>query len=361
MTRNAPDHTVSLLGMTPEEMRLPDGPLRALPPFRARQVARWIYGSGETSFDAMTDLPVQLRHELASHYTLAPDQVLSVKRSDGDEAVKFLIGLEDGRRIETVLIRTPSRRTICVSSQTGCAYGCLFCATGSMGAGRNLSAGEILSQIMTVRRFLGETDATSGHNIVFMGMGEPLANTDAVIRVLRLLQDHEGTAVGNRRITVSTVGLPDGIRRLAGEGVKVRLAFSLNATTDEVRSGIMPVNRRHPFRRVFEALQDYQDRQRSRVTLEYVLLDRINDTRSDAVRLAGFARRHRFRVNLIAYNPHPASTLRPTPARRIRRFAEAMSPIAPTVTLRYSKGRDILAACGQLSTAWTVGEAADQG
>ncbi len=346
--------------MTSEEMRLQDGPLATLPAFRSRQVARWIYEAGETSFDAMTDLPVHLRRELASHYTLAPDDLLSVRRSGGDEAVKFLLGLEDGGRIETVLIRTPGRRTICLSSQTGCAYGCLFCATGSMGAGRNLSAGEIISQILTVRRFLEETNSPSGVNIVFMGMGEPLANPDSLIRVLRLLQDHKGTAVGNRRITVSTVGLPEGIGRLAAGGVKVRLAFSLNATTDEVRSRIMPVNRRHSFRVVFEALRDYQVRLRSRVTLEYVLLDGINDTRSDAVRLAGFARKHRFRVNLIAYNPHPASTLRPTPVRRIRRFADAMSPIAPVVTLRYSKGRDILAACGQLSTAWSEGEAADQ-
>lgn len=361
MSPDKPGRRVSLLGLTSEEMRLEDGPLRDLPAFRARQVARWIHEAGETSFASMTDLPVQMRRDLAAHYTLSPHQVLSMKRSAGDEAVKFLLGLEDGRRVETVLIQTPARRTICVSSQCGCAYGCLFCATGSMGAGRNLTAGEIISQVMTVRRFLSETNAPAGQNIVFMGMGEPLANIDALIRVLRLMQGGEGTALGNRRITVSTVGLPDGIRRLADEGVRVRLAFSLNATTDETRSRIMPVNRRHPFRGVIAALRDYQERQRSRVTLEYVLLDGINDSRPDAVRLAGFAARHRFRVNLIAYNPHPASPFKPTPAPRIRRFAAAMSPIAPTVTLRYSKGRDILAACGQLSTAWTDGDAADDG
>jgi 23S rRNA (adenine2503-C2)-methyltransferase len=197
-----------------------------------------------------------------------------------------------------------------------------------------------------------EDGLAGGHNIVFMGMGEPLANLVALIPALRLLQADEGLAVGRRRITVSTVGLPLQIRTLADSDVKVRLAYSLHATTDEARTALMPVNEKHPMVEVFRALRYFQKTQRMRVTLEYLLLAGINDTPDDARRLAGFAQRLRCKVNLIAYNPHPAAPFRPTDHEGIEAFVRNMDPIAPSVTLRYSKGRDILAACGQLSTTW---------
>jgi 23S rRNA (adenine2503-C2)-methyltransferase len=343
----------SLLGLNAEEMRAAPGPLAGLPLFRSRQVAQWIYGRGETQFEAMTNLGAPLRHELARHYDADPDPIISLQRADQNEAVKFLFRLSDGYRVEAVLINTGDRRTICVSSQAGCVYACAFCATAAMGPGRNLTVREIISQVLAVRRQMRIDGLENGHNIVFMGMGEPLANLPALVPALRLLQADEGLAISRRRITVSTVGLPRQIVALADSDIKVRLAFSLNATTDETRTRLMPVNAIHPFTEVFRALRYFQRTQRMRVTLEYLLLEDTNDTISDARRLAGFARKLGCRVNLIAFNPHPAAPFRPTGQDQISDFVRAMHPIAPSVTLRYSKGHEILAACGQLSTTWT--------
>jgi 23S rRNA (adenine2503-C2)-methyltransferase len=300
----------------------------------------------------MTDIAAPLRRELTRHYAADPDPTASLQRAGGDEAIKFLFRLGDGQRVEAVLINTGRRRTICVSSQAGCCYACAFCATAAMGPGRNLSVREIVSQVLAVRRQMRDDQMEGGHNIVFMGMGEPLANLSALIPSLRLLQADEGLAIGRRRITVSTVGLPRQIIALADSDVKVRLAFSLHATTEEMRTRLMPINAKHPFVEVFRALHHFQQTQRMRVTLEYLLLDGVNDTDDDAHRLAEFARRLRCKVNLIAFNPHPAAPFRPTGQDRMAAFVRAMDPITPSVTLRYSKGREILAACGQLSTTW---------
>lgn len=345
------DPRTPLLGLDAAQMRR-EGPLRDLPPFRSRQVARWLYAKGETRFAAMTDIARPLRETLDRHYTLEPDPVVTLRRAEGDEACKLLLRLEDGQLIETVLIETPNRRTICLSSQVGCAFGCTFCATARMGPGRNLTPREILSQLLVARREMRHRGLADAHNVVFMGMGEPLSNLDHLLASLRLMQDPQGLAIGWRRITVSTVGLEPQIRKLADSDVQVRLAFSLSATTDEVRSALMPVNRKYPFRKVFAALQEYQRKKRIRTTLEYVLLRDVNDSAEDARRLAAFARELRCKINLIVYNPHPAAPYQPSEPQAIERFVRVVYPIAPTVTLRYSKGRDILAACGQLSTRW---------
>lgn len=342
---------VPLLGSTVEEMRA-HGPLAELPAYRARQVYRWVYGRGEHDFEAMTDLPKDLRPVLRAHYSLDPSPVVTTQRALDDEAVKFLLRLDDGRHIETVLINTPQRKTICVSSQVGCAYGCTFCATAKMGAGRNLTPREILSQLFAVRSFMETQGLGAVHNVVFMGMGEPLANYHNVVATLRLMEDDHGMGIGWRRITVSTVGLEPQIRRLADGDVPVRLAYSLSATTDEVRSELMPINRKYPFRKVLDALTYFREKRGTRPTLEYVLLKQINDTAQDARRLADLARSHGCKINLIVYNPHPAAPYEPSTHETIQRFMEVVYPLAPAVTLRYSKGRDILAACGQLSTVW---------
>lgn len=342
---------IDLLGLASEEMRS-EGPLRDLPAFRARQIARWLYAKGEHRFSAMTDLPSELRDLFDRHYNLAPDPLVTLTRADNGEAHKFLFGLADHKVIESVLIDSGNRRTICVSSQAGCAYGCTFCATAQMGPGRNLTPREIVSQVLSVRRYMLEAGLPEGHNIVFMGMGEPLANFKNLLIALRLLQADVGLGVGRRRITVSTVGLEPQIRALADSDVSVRLAFSLNATTDETRSRLMPINDRFPFRQVFEALRDFQRKKRMRVSLEYVLLAGINDTDEDARRLAEFASDLGCRLNLIVFNAHPASPFQPPKQARIVEFMEAAAPGAPSVTIRFSKGRDILAACGQLSTTW---------
>ena len=342
---------VQLLGMTAEEFGQ-GGPLAQLPAYRARQIYKWLYQKGETRFEAMTDLPRELRSEFDRHYSLEPDPVVTAQRAQDDEAVKFLLRLHDGRHIETVLINTPQRKTICVSSQVGCAYGCTFCATAQMGAGRNLTPREILSQLVAVRGFMRDETMGTVHNVVFMGMGEPLANYRNLVATLRLMQDEDGLNIGWRRITVSTVGLEPQIRRLADGDVPVRLAYSLSATTDEVRSRLMPINRKYPFRKVLEALTYFRERRGTRPTLEYVLLHEINDSRDDARRLADLARGHGCKINLIVYNPHPAAPFAPSRHEAIQQFMDVVYPLAPSVTLRYSKGRDILAACGQLSTVW---------
>jgi len=342
---------ICLLGQSAEEMR-ETAPLCDHPAFRSRQIARWLYEKGATSFDEMTDLGVSLRTELARFYSVLPIKVLTEQKSEVDEAIKMLLRLEDGKTIETVLIQTPRRKTICVSSQVGCAYGCDFCATAKMGPGRNLTVGEILAQVLVARNRMRQEGWSDGFNIVFMGMGEPLQNIDNLIAALRILQMPDGLAMSWRRITVSTVGLIPQIKKLADSGVSTRLAYSLSATTDVTRTRLMPVNKKYPFREVFQALAEYQMKTGTPVTLEYVLLDGVNDAIEDAVRLAGFSRQLGCKVNLIVYNPHDQAPYQPSAHGRIEHFMRTMLPLAPNVTLRYSRGKDIMAACGQLSTVW---------
>jgi 23S rRNA (adenine2503-C2)-methyltransferase len=326
--------------------------LSGLPSFRARQIAHWIYGRGVESFAEMTDLSKDVRGRLEATCEVRRLRPVEDSTSGDEGATKFLFPLEDGGAVEAVWIRDPRRETLCISSQAGCAYGCSFCATASMKAGRNLTAAEILSQVEALREMMARRGTIEVHNVVFMGMGEPLANYDHLVRSLRLLCGTPGLGLAARRITVSTVGLEPEIRRLAGEPIGVRLAFSLNATTDEVRSRIMPINRKYPFRMVLEALREYQNRKGEPVTLEYVLLGGINDKPEDAERLARIARSLQCKVNLIAYNPHRFAPYEPVPDPKIEQFRKVMLPIAErvTITVRWSKGRDIQAACGQLAT-----------
>jgi 23S rRNA (adenine2503-C2)-methyltransferase len=339
----------NIYGLGPEGLAaLPA--LAGEPAFRPRQVAAWLYGRGARDFEEMTDLSKAAREKLHSTCEIRRAVPERQTQAADDSATKYLFRLEEGSTIEAVWIRDGRRDTLCISSQVGCAYGCSFCATATMKAGRNLSVGEILSQVAALREDMSARDALAVHNIVFMGMGEPLANYENLTGALRLLCGQPGFGLAARRITVSTVGLAPEIRRFAHEPVAVRLALSLNATTDERRSELMPVNRKYPLREVLDALREYQARKGEPVTLEYVLLRGINDAPEDAQRLAGFARSLQCKVNLIAYNPHPYSPYSPTSDPQIEEFRRSMLPTSSTITVRWSKGRDIQAACGQLST-----------
>lgn len=344
-----PGEPVRLLGLTLPQLRgLPQ--LRDLPKYRSQQIATWIFARGVQDFNEMTDLPTDLRRRLSTELDISRDPVLARTEDPAGEASKFLFQLRDGAFIESVIIRGRRRQTLCISSQVGCAYGCTFCATAQMGAGRNLTAAEIVSQVMVLRDELKESGWPDGFNLVFMGMGEPLANFDNLVQSLRILEDPWGLAIGRRRITVSTVGLPHKIRQLAEEPVAPRLAFSMVATTHATRAKLVPVEKRHPFPKVLEALREYQERTGQRVTLEYVLLNDVNDSPEDASRLARFARKADAKVNVIAFNPHPSAQHEPSPPQRMADFLETLYPLATAVTVRYSRGQKIQAACGQLAT-----------
>lgn len=342
---------LDIYGLLPEEIAaLPS--MAGQPAFRPRQIARWLYDRGATAFDEMTDISKETRRRLEGECRIGRIRPAEARVAPDDSATKYLFRLPHAGAVEAVWIRDQRRDTLCISSQAGCAYGCTFCATASMKSGRNLTPGEIIGQVAALRDAMAEAGAPEVHNLVFMGMGEPLANYESVVRSLRILTGAPGFGIAARRITISTVGLEPEIRRLAAQPVGARLAFSLNATTDEVRSEIMPVNRKYPFRVVFRALREYQAVKGLPVTLEYVLLKGINDTPEDAQRLARFAQSLQCKINLIAYNPHAFAPYAAASDQEIEEFRRRMLPAAmTTVTVRWSKGREIQAACGQLATA----------
>ena len=356
MADDSATRPTSLIGLAPEEIaRLPA--LAGESPFHARQIAAWIYRRGARDFASMTNLSKHLRDRLARDHSLERLPTLAAEVSADGSARKSLFLLPGGGRVEAVLIRAPRRDTLCVSTQAGCAHGCRFCATGAMGLARNLTVHEILSQVLTLRDDLVGLGLRGFFNLVFMGMGEPLDNYAAVVAAIRVMHDDFGLALGHRRITISTVGLPHQMRRLAGESLPVRLALSLNATENHTRSALMPVNRRYPIEEVLPALRDYRQRTGSRVTLEYILIEGVNDSTEDARRLAGMARDCDAKINLIRLNAHALTSLTPASPERVQAFYEALLPIAPAVTVRDSRGADIRAACGQLSTAYETGAA----
>jgi 23S rRNA (adenine2503-C2)-methyltransferase len=317
--------------------------------FRADQVYQWLHARGARSFADMTDLPRTLRArlpELARIGSLAVDAVQTA--ADGTRKLRFRTG--DGRAIESVLIPDGDKTTQCISSQVGCALDCRFCATATLGFGRNLSAGEIVEQVYLARALLAEVEpGRRVTNLVYMGMGEPLHNYAQVIRSLRMLAHDLGANLSYRRITVSTAGLVPGIEKLGQEDVRPNLAVSLNATTDAVRDEVMPVNRKWNLAALLGAIAAYPLERRRRVTFEYVLLAGVNDTPDDARRLAKLLRGLPCKVNLIPWNPHPlAPYRRPAPAD-IERFQNEVKRLGLPAYLRTPRGDDIDAACGQLA------------
>jgi len=320
---------------------------QGLPVYRAKQIRQWLFKGLVPSFPEMTNISKTLRTQMGkkariNHLELEKSQV------SRDRTTKYLFKLEDGPFIETVLIPERGHFTLCLSSQAGCAMGCRFCLTARQGLKRNLTASEIVDQVVHVKRSMSEPDRLT--NIVFMGMGEPLANYEAVVRALGNLISEEGMNFTHRTVTLSTCGLVPQIRRL-GKEVRVNLAVSLNASDDETRSFLMPVNRKHPLKSLMEALKEFPLLNRRMITFEYVLVGGINDRDEDAHRVAALLKGMRAKINLIALNPHPDLNLAPPSPARALRFQEILIEHHFTAMIRKSKGQDISAACGQLSGA----------
>ncbi len=315
------------------------------PPYRRRQIARWLFQRRAGSFAEMSDLPRRLRESLTTQFEFSSTRIVRHSQSsDGTE--KLLVRLADGNDIECVLLRDGARRTICISSQVGCAMGCVFCASGLAGVKRNLLTGEIVEQMLHLQRLLDPKERLS--HVVVMGMGEPLANLDGLLPALDLARAKEGLGISARRITISTVGLPQAIDRLAGLRSPYHLAISLHAADDRLRNQLVPVNRQVGLDAILQAARRFFDATGRRVTFEYVLLDNVNDGAVHAQQLARRLRGHPALVNLIPYNPVEGLSYR-TPSRAaVQRFSSVLTEAGMTVQVRHRKGSQIDAACGQL-------------
>ena len=316
------------------------------PRYRARQIYAGVYRRLRRSWDAFPDLPKTLRARLGAEYSLAwPPLVETAVSRDGTR--RSLFEVSPGAHVEAVFIPEEKRDTLCISTQVGCAVGCLFCVTGRQPPGRNLTAGEIVAQALTLVADRGA--ASRRLNIVLMGMGEPLLNYDNVLRAFRLMTDPEGMAVPPRRVTLSTAGVVPGIERLAREPVRPNLAVSLNAATDEVRDRLMPINRTWNIAALLEACRRFPLAERRRITFEYVLVGGVNDSPDDARRLGRLLGALRHKVNLIPLNPDPSIGLEPPPPERVLGFERALADAGVAASVRRARGEDIAAACGLLA------------
>jgi 23S rRNA (adenine2503-C2)-methyltransferase len=316
-----------------------------VPGYRADQIRRWIFGKRVDSFTAMHDLPAALRTQLGESFSLFPAE-LADHRVASDRTEKLLLRLHDGELVECVLMREPDRQTICISTQVGCAMGCVFCASGLRGLKRNLTTGEILEQVLRLDRLLSREEAIT--NVVVMGIGEPLANLRALVPALDSLNDKGGLGLGARRITISTVGLPDKIRELAQTGKAYNLAISLHAPDEATRNRLVPVNDKIGIDAVLAAADDYFALTGRRVTYEYVLLSGVNDAPVQARQLAVLLQSRVAHVNLIPMNRVSELTFVEPTAPRTQEFVRILTEAGIPATVRKRKGADIDAACGQL-------------
>jgi 23S rRNA (adenine2503-C2)-methyltransferase len=334
---------LNLLDLLPSELEDLAEPLGA-PRYRGRQIASWIYGKGVTDIEAMSDLPRDFRAALGVRAMVAvPEIERRTPSQDGSQ--KLVLSLGDGARIQSVLMSDGDRLTLCVSTQVGCGFACAFCLTGTMGLERNLTAGEIVGQVLAGRATLGAGERIT--HIVYMGMGEPLANYAATVKSLRILTDPKAFGFSPRRITVSTVGLVSGIERLAKEDLKVNLAISLHATSNEIRDRIMPVNKGFAIEELLEACRRFPVAFRQRITFEYVL-SRASTTPPGARQLVRLLKGIRAKINLIPFNDWEGSGFQRPALHRIVGFQDLLLEHGIRATVRWSKGEDIGAACGQL-------------
>jgi 23S rRNA (adenine2503-C2)-methyltransferase len=319
--------------------------LKNEPAYRLKQAKKAIFQDLIESWSKAKTLPQNLREVLDKKCSLKINVQASV--SVDEKTIKALITLEDGLKIETVLMRHANgRNTVCVSSQVGCPLGCSFCATGKLGFKRNLEVFEIVEQVLFFSRYL-KTKAAKVGSIVFMGMGEPFLNYDNVLGAIRILNDKEGFNLGARHFSISTVGIIEGIERLSEESLQVNLAISLHAPDDKLRSEIMPINRKYPIKEVLTAIDKYIKTTKSRVMIEYVMINGVNDSEECAEKLAKLAKRPLVFVNLISYNP--TGIFEPSSSGRIKKFKEVLEKRGVAVTQRYKFGGNIKAACGQLA------------
>jgi 23S rRNA (adenine2503-C2)-methyltransferase len=319
------------------------------PKYRARQLWHWLYRRYAATFDEMTELPRSVREQLAAAARLDTLQVVLSRESSDDQTTKVLFQLPDGQTVETVLMRYEKRRTLCISTQAGCAMGCVFCATGQMGFFRNLRVGEIVSQVLYFARQLA-AEAEAVTNIVMMGMGEPLHNYDHTLAAVDRLTDPEGFNLGARKITISTVGLVPAIRRYADERRQTPLAISLHAATDEERDKLIPINRKWPIGELLDACRYYVEKTGRRLTFEWALIQGENDTIEQARALGGLVQGMLCHVNLIPLNPTAGYGGGPSSRTRVAAFQEELERWGISSSVRVRRGIDIQAGCGQLRT-----------
>ena len=351
------DQRIDLIGLTRDELadalaviEVPERQRR----MRATQLWHWLYFRGATSFDVMSTISKELRHRMAEHFRISRPEVVRAQHSE-DGTRKWLLGLGDAREVEAVYIPEDDRGALCMSSQVGCTLTCRFCHTGTQRLVRNLEPGEIVGQLLLARDALGEWPSPKEgrmlSNIVMMGMGEPLYNYDNVAKALRIVMDHEGIALSRRRITLSTAGVVPLIER-CGTELKVNLAVSLHAVRDDLRDELVPLNRKYPIAELLQACRDYPAGTNARrITFEYVMLKGINDSEADAKELVRLIRGIPAKVNLIPFNPWPGAPYECAADDAIQRFAAIVNRAGYSSPVRTPRGRDIMAACGQLKSA----------
>jgi 23S rRNA (adenine2503-C2)-methyltransferase len=320
------------------------------PAYRAEQIENWLYQRYVMDVAAMTSLPKRLRQRLVEETTINPLRPVAVIDSSDGYTRKALFALPDERQVEAVLMRYDKRQTLCISTQAGCAMACPFCATGQMGFMRNLTAGEIVAQVLYYAGLLA-AEEKQVTNIVFMGMGEPLANYGETWQAIRRLNDPAGFNLGARRMTLSTVGLVPAIRRMSKEPEQIGLAVSLHAPTDELRNIIVPINRRYPLAMLMQSIRDYSALTHRRVTFEYALMDQLNDSNEQADQFAALLEGLLCHINLIPLNPTPDSPWSGSPDERVYAFRDRLIAAGLPTTVRLRRGIDIAAGCGQLHTA----------
>ena len=326
--------------------------------FHAKQILKWIYEKGVLSWDEMTNLSKELRDKLALSFRLPVLELVRVTESDDLETFKFLWRLRDGNLVESVLICSGTRRTVCVSSQVGCPARCAFCASGQQGFFRNLRSTEIIEQVLRTNQWLAKKGEKVCH-VVYMGMGEPFKNYESVLKSIRLLSHPDFLNISQRRITVSTVGVVEGIKRLTLEGLKVNLVLSLHAPNQHIRKKIIPYARKYPLEDILEAMDEYTQRTKRDITYEYTLIAGINDHPDHAHELAHLLKGKRCTVNLIPYNPVPGVRLKRPDKKAVKQFRSVLFGSHIVNTCRYTKGDDIAAACGQLAMQEKINEKSD--
>ncbi len=316
--------------------------------YRARQIFKWLYKVGVASFYDMTDIPLNFRKILKNNFYIMHLVVVDSKHSSLDGTAKYLFKLKDGNTIESVFLPEPKRNTICLSSQVGCKYACSFCASAPFGFVRNLSTSEIIDQVIILKKEKFSSNIT---NLVFMGIGEPLDNYNNVIKAIRIFNDKDAVNIGARKITISTCGIIPGIKKLENEHLQIELSVSLHSAHNNVRSKLIPINKKYPLRDLIDACKEYIKNTNRIITFEYILIKDVNSSEGDALGLAKLLEKIKCKVNTISYNQISAKNYKAPSARDVKKFMQVLKREGINAVMRKSKGEDIDAGCGQLRIA----------